>query len=229
MRAIHRSWEPGQTEVLLYLRHLARGQGGYELRGVRGWAHRVDVEQGVGRGTLDLLPALHRRKLLDREEVRVPGGGAPVGVYRLNATSARALAERTGTAATPWEPPGPPDRGAPVYVARRRQRVLWRMRAAYDDPAAPRRFAERGWMTSREAGGGGENAVAELRGLHRGGLIERRNDAAARVREPVVYWRATEEGRRVRPLAWREPAADGASRTAEPPARRRDRARITAS
>ena len=223
MCAKHGLWEPEQIPTLLYLWSLAAGGGGYEVRGVRGWAHRVDVEAGIGCSILSLLPLLFRRRLLHRTDVRPPVSERPAWVYRLKDASVRAVAERTGAALGPIPPLHPPGGEPPVFAPRRKYRALLLMRAAHDDPDAPLRFGEPGWVAPRELGiaadrerhgflAAAEVTTADLRWLLRAGLVERRNAPAPRSGEAAILWRATKMGRRVRLLDWREPGPDGVIR-----------------
>ena len=222
MCAKHGLWEPEQRPTLLYLWRLAARDGGYELRGVRGWAHRDDVEAGIELSILSLLPLLFRRRLLHRLDVRAPAAGRPTWVYRLRNTSVPAIVSWTGAALGPIPPLVPPGGEPPVYAPRRKHRALMLLRAAYDDPAAPLRFGERGWMAPRELGtpvetgrerhgllSDPEVSATDLRWLQRAGLAERRNAPDPRPGEAAIFWRATEMGRRVRLLDWRDPAPEG--------------------
>lgn len=189
------SWEPDQIPTLLYLWRLTVTSGGYKVAGVYGWAHRDDVEEGIRREILGLLPLLHRRGLVDREEARAPATMHSAWLYRVSRRGVQAVAERTErTLALPsepacyaWDPP--------MYVPRGKLRALLLLRSAsgHDGWVVPRKL--------REA-----VSVAELRWLLRAGLIERRDFPAA-VRGPVVHWRPTKTGRSVTVLEWREPVA----------------------
>ncbi|MBD0320950.1 MAG: hypothetical protein ICV87_11490 [Gemmatimonadetes bacterium] len=102
-----------------------------------------------------------------------------------------------------------------MYAPRRKHRALLLMRAAHDDPAAPLRFGEPGWVAPRELGisddarqglfPAADVSTPDLRWLLRAGLVERRNAPGPRAREPSIFWRTTKMGRSVRLLDWRDP------------------------
>lgn len=79
--------------ALRYLRYLALHGGGYERRGVRGWALRDDVEDAAGVWIPERLPYWHGYGLLDREDVRVPTHRRPVWIWRISQEGARVIAE----------------------------------------------------------------------------------------------------------------------------------------
>src|SRR5829696_3801676 len=83
------------VHLLAYLRDLARRGGGYELRGVRGWAPAADVGDATGAfGAGDDLRSLAARGELIRADVSVPDATTPVWVYRIIPDdTARLLAE----------------------------------------------------------------------------------------------------------------------------------------
>jgi hypothetical protein len=214
-------WNPREVRALLFLQRVAEARGGYALRGVRGWAHLDDVKMALGGGFFEVLPLLHRRGLLDREDARLPGRSRPVWVYRVSEAGARVAHRFAGTEYRPL----PRVRGsgeAAVYAPERQRGALLLLRAARGDPAAPLRFGGRGWLTGRELGArvaavnrerrsGRFLAVdaTDLRWLLRNGMIERRAEAPRPGRErEVVYWRATEVGQSVPLLEWRATRAD---------------------
>jgi hypothetical protein len=87
MCAKHGLWEPEQIPTLLYLWRLAAGSGGYEVRGVRGWAHREGMEAGIGCSILSLLPQLFRRRLLHRVDTRRRDGSVGLRFLQITARS----------------------------------------------------------------------------------------------------------------------------------------------
>lgn len=215
-------WNPREVRALLFLWRVAEARGGYALRGVRGWAHLDDVKMAAGSGLFEVLPLLHRRGLLDREDARPPGRARPAWVYRVSDAGARVASRFAGTEHRPLPKVRAPGAAA-VYAPERQRGALLLLRAARDDPAAPLRFGGRGWLTGRELGARVEGVnrerrsgrflavdATDLRWLLRNGMIERRAGAPRPGRErEVVYWRATDAGRSVALLEWRATGADG--------------------
>ncbi|HEX8432737.1 MAG TPA: hypothetical protein VF625_15740 [Longimicrobium sp.] len=214
-------WDPREVRALLFLSRVADARGGYTLRGVRGWAHLDDVKMATGGGLFEVLPLLHQRGLLDREDARPPGRALPAWVYRVSDAGVRAAHRLAGTEYQPL----PRLRGGltpAVYMPERQRGALLLLRAARDDSAIPLRFGERGWLTGRELGArvDAQNRerrsprflavdATDLRWLLRYGLIERRAEAPRPGRErEIVHWRATEMGRAIALLEWRATRAD---------------------
>lgn len=78
-----------EMEMLEFLLALATRAGGYERRGVRGWAHPADVALGASVHVGDALTQLWRRGLLIREDVRTPERQRPVYISRISEKGAR--------------------------------------------------------------------------------------------------------------------------------------------
>lgn len=206
-------WNRRDWEALLFFRHVAIGRAGYQLRGVRGWAHIKDTGDEVRAQLPEVLPRLHTRGLLDREDVRAPGMVRPVWVYRLNKRGGQVVDAHDPKPHRPIPAPRKPDAEPSIYVPNRQRGVLLTLRAAHDDPAVPIRFGGRGWVSGRELGervhasnyhrprGTPMLAVdgTDLRWLVQWRLTERRDDPD---RARVVYWRVTELGRAVKLLEW---------------------------
>ncbi|HEX8831695.1 MAG TPA: hypothetical protein VF705_11035 [Longimicrobium sp.] len=211
-------WNRGEWDALLFLGQLAADRAGYQLRGVRGWAHLNDIQEAFVGGSFEVLPRLHARGLLERADVRAPGRVLPEWVYRVTPRGVQVL-EAQGRK---------PDRAIPasrrpeaepaVYAPSRQRGALLLLRGAYDDLAVPVHFGGRGWVTGRELGARVEAANrlwrrrrrrgspfyavdgTDLRWLVGKGLVERRDDPT---RPHIVWWRVTELGRSVTLLDWK--------------------------
>jgi hypothetical protein len=202
--------------VLRYLVELAAGGGGYELRGVTGWAHYEDVAHGTGMRMSGELPRLFAARLAERVSVGLPGA-KETWVYRVNDAGARAHADLSGEACERIRAPGKLEENHPVYIAPGPLNALEVLRHAHQ--GGPERFGGRGWRTGREltlladelngwndAGHYTRIDSMELRWLAGVGLAEKREEKLAWGREqPVVYWRVAAAGRSVRVLEWRDP------------------------
>lgn len=208
-----------QATALRYLARLAATGGGYELRGVAGWAHLRDVELNT-RSRLDGdLPRLHSMGLLDRVAVGLGQFRRATWVYRITEAGARASANTWGDPFERVPAPGALEKDHPVYIAPGPLNALEVLRLAYE-AEGPERFGQRGWMTGRELSAfidqlNCNRRVAdhfaridtmELKWLASVGFAERRDEKLAEGREkPVIYWRISEAGRVVRLLEWRKP------------------------
>lgn len=204
------------TAVLRYLVELAAGGGGYELRGVTGWAHYEDVAHGTRMRMSGELPRLFAARLAERVSVGLPGA-KETWVYRVNDAGARAHADISGEAYERIRAPGELEEYRRVYVAPGPLNALEVLRRAHEE--GPERFGGRGWRTGRELtlltdelnrrNGTGHYAridSMELKWLAGVGLAERREEKLAWGRDqPVVYWRISDAGRSVRVLEWRDP------------------------
>lgn len=205
-----------QTEwdALLYFRRVAVDHAGYQLRGVRGWAHINDLQDVVsGSHFSEVLPRLHARGLLDRADVRAPGMVRPTWVYRITARGVQVADAHAPVPHPPIPVPRQPPAEPALYAPPRQRGGLLLLRAAYEDPTVPIRFDEHGWLSGRELGkrvhawnykrerGTPMLGVdsTDLRWLLKWGFAERRDDPE-RVR--VVYWRVTELGRTALLLTW---------------------------
>jgi hypothetical protein len=208
--------------LLAYLRDLARRGGGYEFRGVRGWATAADVADGTGayRASENLKAAVERGDLI-REDVRVPGAGSPVWVYRITDETARRIASLEGVEHVPVQASaGPVEQRA--YLRPGVQVALDALRYAAENSSARRARipGEPEWRTARELTGwlrdegertGHERSFLsdDLAWAVKTGLIERRElppppNAPTSVR-PVIVYRITVTGAAIKPLVWHDP------------------------
>lgn len=209
-------WTRDEWDALGFLRLLAIHGAGYELCGVRGWAHINDLQDDMRGSYAEVLPRLHKRGLLIHADVRAPGQKRPVWVFRI---SERGLAVMDEAApkehkAVSW--PRTDDTGGAVYTPKNQRGALRMLREACNDPVVPERFGGGGWVSGRELGAlvdrhnfkrrAGRSKpylsvyATDLRWLVLWGLAERRNDPE---RADVVYWRVSETGRAVRLLDWK--------------------------
>jgi hypothetical protein len=209
-------WTPDEWAALRFLRLLAIHRAGYELGGVRGWAHINDLKDDLGGYFPEVLPRLHKRGLLSHADVRAPGQKRPVWVYRINERGLAVMDDATPKEHKPVAWPRTDDTGGAVYAPSRQRGALRMLREAYDDPTVPERFGGRGWVSGRELGARVDLHNSKQRGRWRQpyisvdgtdlhwlvlwGFTERRDDLE---RAGVVYWRATEAGRVVRLLDWK--------------------------
>lgn len=208
--------DPVQKHILLWLSSLDRRRGGYEVRGVRGWAHLKDIAAGLDRRLTDQLVSIAEREWVDRENIALPGRGTAVWLYRINPRGAN-----VASVPTPEEP-GPPEEAPPprMIFTDPQWSSLQYMRSVKAEPFPIRvTTRETGWRTVKEIREGAENRSQELQiwpedvhELERAGLLEKRHapvaDGACR---PALY-RITDLGERVtrltRSLAAVEPAPD---------------------
>jgi hypothetical protein len=208
-------WTRNEWVALRYLRLLASHNAGYQLRGVRGWAHLNDLEDDPGGRFFEVLPRLHARGLLDRADVRAPGQVRPVWVYRISQRGVSVVDEAAPKAHKPIPPPRTADTSGAAYAPSRQRGALLLLREAHDDPTMEEQFGGRGWISGRELGARVDVhnfkqrrrrqpmlAVdgTDLRWLVQWGLAERRNDPE---RAGSVYWRATAVGMAVRLVEWK--------------------------
>lgn len=142
--------ETSPDEIALrYLRYLALREGGYTRRGVPGWALREDVERATGQRLPERLPVLHRRGLLDREDVRAPRLQRPVWIYRVNQAGADRVAEAAGLPQRPVVRPlrlAERDTDAAIHVPAGSALALRELRRAMEMRAeSPHLRGEPGW------------------------------------------------------------------------------------
>lgn len=195
--------EPTQRVVLLWLSDLAQRGGGYELRGVAGWVQPSDVSAALERPLAsDALSRLAAKGQLDRQNIALPGRGAPLWLYRINPLGAEVVG-----AARPAEP-GPADDSAQLIFTDAQWIALRVMRAAKDQ-ASPLRFftRERGWRTIGEIRTGASALERDasiwpedVYFLERAGLLEKRKGPGAARARPLVFYRVSEIGENVRRL-----------------------------
>jgi hypothetical protein len=208
-------WAREERDALRFLRLLAIRRAGYELGGVRGWAHINDLRDELAGYFPEVLPRLYKRGLVTHADVRAPGQKRPLWVYRISERGLAVMNEAEPNEHKPIPRPRTDDTGGAVYAPGRQRGALRLLREAYDDPAVPERFGGRGWVSGRELGARVDQhnftqrherqphiAIdgTDLHWLIRWGFAERRNDPD---RVGVVYWRVTEAGRAVRLLDWK--------------------------
>lgn len=209
-------WTRREWDALLFLGQLAADRAGYQLRGVRGWAHLNDVQEASAGGYFEVLPRLHARGLLDRADVRAPNRVRSEWVYRITMRGVQVAGAQGLKPHRAIPAPRLAEAEPAVYAPSRQRGALLLLRAAYDDTAVPVHFGGRGWVTGRELGARVEAANrlcgrqrgsvfyavdgTDLRWLADNGLVERREDPT---RPHVVWWRVTELGRTVVLLEWK--------------------------
>jgi hypothetical protein len=149
------------------------------------------------------------RRLLDRENIALPGRATPFWLYRINARGA----EVAGVAA-PAEPGAPEEEAPPRMIFTDEQwAALQYMRKAKAE-ATPARFVTRelGWRTIKEIREGGAVRSRDLQVwpediamLERANLLEKREAAGVDRARPIIFYRVTEVGERVHRLVRRDP------------------------
>ena len=137
--------------ALRYLRYLALREGGYVRRGVPGWALREDVERATGQRLPERLSILHKRGLLDREDVRAPRLQRPVWIYRVNQAGADRVAEEASLPRRPVLRPlrlAERDTDAAIHVPAGSALALRELRRAMEMRAeSPYLPGEPGWRS----------------------------------------------------------------------------------
>lgn len=139
--------------ALSYLCRLEARGGGYEWRGVRGWALTADVERETGERLPERLPYLYSRGLLIHDDVRQPNRTIPLWIYRISEEGARFVAEREGVAYRPRRPRehAPGERETATYIPPGSVVALRALRMAMEDSKpSPHIPGERGWRTAFE-------------------------------------------------------------------------------
>lgn len=139
--------------ALSYLCRLEARGGGYEWRGVRGWALTADVERETGERLPERLPYLYSRGLLIHDDVRQPNRTLPLWIYRISEEGARFVAVREGVAHRPRRPRehAPGERETAIYISPGSVVALRALRRAIEDPKPSPHFpGERGWRTAVE-------------------------------------------------------------------------------
>lgn len=217
-----------------YFAELAARRAGYELRGVRGWAHPDDMqrEQGGYRRS-ELLGIMAASGQLDRERAGPPQAKSPSYVYRIAERGLQEARALLASSLPPIPAPGPPERTMRIYVRPGGRWALDALREAYRrGPRRHRMNGEPGWLTPAElrepvaAWNRLHGEVCAYRVIHdtdtvaliAAGLIEKAHVTLAWGRDkPVVMYRATESGRTAELLEWHEPErAGGAADEREP-------------
>jgi hypothetical protein len=204
-------WTRWEWDALKFFRDVAVDRAGYQLRGVRGWAHINDVQEELsGSGFAEVLPRLTARGLLDHADVRAPSMVRPTWIYRITERGVQVADAHAPANHAPIPPPRRVVAEPAVYAPDRQRGGLLLLRSAYDDPTVPVRFDGRGWLSGRELGQRVEASnykrkrgarwlgvdTTDLRWLAQWQFAERRDDS------DVIYWRVTELGRTVKLLTW---------------------------
>jgi hypothetical protein len=204
------------AEALRCLLELALRRGGYLRRGVWGWALPADVQRIIRNPVAEMFPDLHRRGLVNRDDVRAPKLRRPVWTYRITPEGMLSLIdgnldeELCRVAHTGAEPDGA------VYVPPRARVALDELRAAAEREARSRHTpGERGWTTgpdllesARERGSGAAGHMfdsGDLEWLIRTGLAERRHVRYRWRTRPVVLYHASALGGTIAMLEWHAP------------------------
>jgi hypothetical protein len=139
--------------ILAYLLELAAREGGYRVRGTRGWATAHEIEEALGTwGTPELMRAQAERQRVLSVDVRAPGESKAAFVYRIARRGVEVLAGAVGASPAGFSDP---EHGAEkgVWLRDGVRVALEALRSAATDPRVePREWAagEPGWRTSRE-------------------------------------------------------------------------------
>lgn len=214
------------VHLLSHLRDLARRGGGYELRGVRGWATAADVAKATAlyHAGENLETAFQRGELI-REDVSVPDAASAVRVYRISEETARRIAQLEGVEHVPLQASGPQVEQR-VYLRGGVITALDALRFAAENSTSRRARItdEPEWRTARELTGwlrsegdrtGQERSFLsdDLAWAIKNGLTERRElppPPNSYTSAPVVVYRITVTGAAVRPLVWYDPMSEAA-------------------
>jgi hypothetical protein len=198
---------------LLFLWEIAVHGAGYEVKGVRGWAHLRDIEEGTRRKLPDQLPPLYQRGYLHREDVRDPSRAEPVWVYRIAPSGARAVEQAHGVTRAEIPTLRASSPTPAVYLPARHRSALLILRAAHDDPATRALSGEYGWLSAREMAARVEEPPSTAcvaaqyfaaAFLHRKAFAERWIEPAPPgPQEARTLWRASRRGRCLPLLEWK--------------------------
>jgi len=140
--------------AMRYLLDLALRGGGYEYRGVRGWAHSDDVKWDTRDRFSDHLARLASAGFLTRADVRTRGRRIPNWIYRIAEKGATGVRGCDGGALPRLEwPQSAPSGGDPriAYVPAGALVALRALRIVAADPTpSPLLPGEPGWRTREE-------------------------------------------------------------------------------
>lgn len=208
--------------VLAYLWDLDTRGGGYARRGVRGWARRENVEAGTRLSLPEVMPRLRGRRLVDEDQVQVPGTRAVV-VYRITGLGDLLLSRRQRRdPRPPWPAGAPGAEDAAVYLAPGPSLALRLLREAQARGAPGSLSAPGpGWRTERELWEGWEAELGPARDWDSfwipGDLPWRNPERHVKGKSPAdwpnVFGRPD--------LEWLERAGLAESRPVTPPGRRK--------
>lgn len=204
------------AKVLLYLTELAARDGGYRLRGVRGWADPGEIERRTQTWAVsELLRVQVRRGRVIAYDARRPGERHPLWLYRIAQPGVDCLAESVGVwpagVRDPW--PG----GDPHVFLREGPLRAWQ---ALKLASAPGRRTRRVWVPDQPE-------WCPARELN--ALLAAEDEAAGRtarcfwsedlrwmvkhsfadefVVERTHVYKLTAAGVQLRPLEWRDPGS----------------------
>jgi hypothetical protein len=193
--------DPIHRRILLWLSDLNQRGGGYELRGVRGWAHLKDIAAALDRHLTDQLVSLAERKLVDRDNIALPGRGNAIWLYRISGRGANVAGVAAPAEAGPPEPEAP----SRMIFTDAQWASLQYMRNAKEQASPPRFNAkETGWRTIKEIREGAETRSLDLQiwpedvyQLERAGLLEKRNERGNDGARRLSFYRISDLGERV--------------------------------
>jgi hypothetical protein len=147
-------YDTSSRVAMVYLIDLAIRGGGYEFRGVRGWAAYEDMSLETGARFSDHLGRLCVMGYLIREDVRNPGRRVGSWIYHIAEHGLVSVEETEELDLPPVEMPGPPprpDSPRPVYVPAGALLALRALRMVAANPTpSPLLPNEPGWRTLRE-------------------------------------------------------------------------------
>lgn len=205
------------TAVRFFIR-LVVGDGGYLLRGTRGWAHPDDVRQ-TNRGIVwgGCCQQAAEDGLLDRELASAREATSPEWVYRVTEMGFRSYSllpqER-------FTPAGPPDGSRRLYAPQGGIGVLRGLRDAFAASMHPRRMnGQPGWLTAveinrvlRELNEQGDSARryrcyngTDMLHLLALGLVEKSHVKLDGRQTPAVVYRIAPAGHDGDLLEWKDP------------------------
>jgi hypothetical protein len=197
--------------VLRWLSELNERDGGYELRGVRGWARVADISDRLRQRLNDELPRLTARGLLDRENIALPGRELGLWLYRITARGSEVIAAAQPVAVSPPEEKPP----ARMIFTEPQWSALQYMRAARTQ-TSPARFVTRelGWRTPPEIREGASVRSRNVQVwpddvymLERNDLLDKRQEIGVGRSRPLTFYRITALGEHVVRLEWNNPAS----------------------
>lgn len=194
---------PSVKTLLLWLSELTRLGGGYELRGVRGWTYTKEIPDRLVRHT-DGLARLAERRLLDRENIALPGRTTPFWLYRISARGAEvAGVDAPRAVGGPEEAPSP----RMIFTDEQWAALLYMRKARTENVPTHFLTREAGWRTIKNIREGGAVRSLDLQVwpedvamLERTGLLEKRNASGVDRQRPIIIYRITEVGMHVHRL-----------------------------
>lgn len=209
--AAPRDLHPIDAIALTYFQNLEAAGGGYERRGVRGWARLEDAQIATGHSLAVRVLAVYGRGLLQRDDVRPPGHVRPLWVYRITQPGADLMAQEEGHHRT--RVPAPSDApDASVYVPEGPRLALRALRRILEEGISCRWAPDEiGWIPAAELRRrlqptpGSWWFPEDLGWLVRARLAERREVKTSGRPAPVILYRASAGGGAAPVLEWHEP------------------------